>query len=219
MNWRGLCYDAILNTPLRGVRGWIARRVIKNDLFPVLDICCGTGAQARAISGPEGRTIIGLDLDHKILNYAGSRRPKVPYVCANAGSLPFRDRSFKSVIITFALHDKHPEARTRMIEEAVRVLTPSGRLILLDFENPWNLHSRAGAFFVTAVERLAGREHFENGRQFLSRGGLRTFLSDHGLKALDQRDVESGSFGIVVASFSRGWAKVARAAVSASAKK
>jgi len=203
MNWRGLSYDAILNTPLRGVRGWIARRVAKNDLFPVLDICCGTGAQARGIAGAEGRAVVGLDLDLDMLEYARSRLPKIPFVCADAASLPFRDRSFKSVVITFALHDKSPEARTKMIAEAVRVLTPAGRLILLDFENPWSRRSRAGSFFVTAIERFAGREHFENGRQFLSKGGLRAFLDDHGLKVLDRRDVESSSFSIVVASFSR----------------
>jgi ubiquinone/menaquinone biosynthesis C-methylase UbiE len=203
MNWRGLSYDAILNTPLRGVRRWIARRVAKNDLFPVLDICCGTGAQARGIAGAEGRAVVGLDLDLKILGYARARSSAIPYVCADASSLPFRDLSFKCVVITFALHDKSPEARTRMIEEAVRVLTPSGRIILLDFENPWSPRSRVGNFFVTAIERLAGREHFENGRQFLSKGGLRAFLRDHGLRALDRREVETGSFGIVVASVSR----------------
>lgn len=219
MNWRGLSYDAILNTPLRGVRGWIARQVSKRDLLPVLDVCCGTGAQARRIAGAEGRTVVGLDLDLKILEYARSRHSKIPYVCADALSLPFRDRSFKSVIITFALHDKKPEARTRIIEEAVRVLAPSGRLILLDFENPWSPRSRVGDFFVTAVERLAGREHFENGRQFLSKGGLRAFLDGHDLRVLDRREVELGSFSIVVASFSPKSTEAAKSAVSAGTKK
>lgn len=215
MNWRGLSYDAILNTPLRGVRRWIARRASKSGPFPVLDVCCGTGAQARSIAGAKGHAVVGLDLDLKILEYARSRPPRIPYVCADAVSLPFRDRSFKSVVITFALHDKSPEARTKMIEEAVRVLTPSGRIILLDFENPWSPHSRVGNFIVTAIERLAGREHFENGRRFLSKGGLRAFLDEHDLRVLDRREVESGSFSIVVASFSRELMRAEKTSVPA----
>jgi hypothetical protein len=79
------------------------------------------------------------------------------------------------------------------------VLGPDGRLIAVDFENPWDSASRAGTLFTRAIERLAGREHYGNGRDFLRRGGLRGFLRESGFAEVARRDVPIGSLGVVVA--------------------
>jgi len=67
-----------------------------------------------------------------------------------------------------------------MMAEARRVLASGGRFIAVDFENPWSFKSKVGALAVRAVERLAGGEHYRNGQDFLSRGGLRAFLQESG---------------------------------------
>ena len=87
-----------------------------------------------------------------------------------------------------------------------RVLRPDGRLIAVDFENPWDAASRAGALFTRAIERLAGREHYGNGRDFLRRGGLRGFLRENGFVEVARRDVPIGSLSVVVARVDCGCA-------------
>ncbi len=154
------------------------------------------------IAGNEayGSTLaIGLDLNFGMVRYASARAPSLPFVCADASCLPFKAGSMRAVSVSFGLHDKSPALRTAILAEAGRVMGPDGRLITVDFENPWNAGSRAGALFVRAVERFARADHYRNGREFLRRGGLRAFLREKGFVECERWDVATGSLGIVVA--------------------
>jgi ubiquinone/menaquinone biosynthesis C-methylase UbiE len=142
---------------------------------------------------------IGLDLHFGFVRYAAARAPEIPFVCGDAVRLPFKNGSARAVSISFGLHDKDPETRNAIVREARRALGPEGKLIVVDFENPWNVESRVGALFVWAIERLAGGEHYRNGREFLRNGGLRAFLGANGFVEIDRRDVEAGSIGVVTA--------------------
>lgn len=141
----------------------------------------------------------GLDMDFGFVRYAAARAPGVPFACGDAACLPFKGGSVRAVSISFGLHDKSPDLRRAIIQETRRALAPGGKLIAVDFELPWNVRSRAGALFAWAVERLAGGEHYRNGREFLRSGGLRAFLRRSGFVEVERRDVETGSLAIVVA--------------------
>jgi ubiquinone/menaquinone biosynthesis C-methylase UbiE len=86
-----------------------------------------------------------------------------------------------------------------MMAEVNRVLAPDGRLIAVDFENPWSFKSTVGALAVRAVERLVGGEHYWNCRDFLKRGGLRAFLRESGFVETARHKIETVSISIVVA--------------------
>lgn len=202
----GVIYDLVFFPMLRGLRRRVARTVEREGLYPWLDVCCGTGDQLRGHVpkvcvpglGPGGLAI-GLDLSLGFVRYAAARAPGLPFVRGDAARLPFKDGSLRAVSVSFGLHEKSPELRRRMMAEARRALAPGGKLVAVDFENPWNAKSRAGALFVRMIERLAGGEHFRNGRDFLERGGLRSFLRESGFAEVDRRDVEAGSLAVVVA--------------------
>jgi len=57
------------------------------------------------------------------------------------------------------------------------------------------------SLYIYGIERLAGKEHFENGRQFLKQGGLSSFIQQHKREEIDRHDVEMAHTGVVVASF------------------
>lgn len=216
----GLTYDLAFACMLRGLRRRVARIVERERLFPWLDVCSGTGDQLRfAPTGGAGKRprgqgppvsapfldleidnlAVGLDIHFAFVRYAKARAPAVPFVCGDAARLPLKDGSIKAISISFGLHDKKPETRNAIMREARRALGPGGRLIAVDFENPWNLRSRVGALFVRAIERLAGGEHYRNGRDFLRNGGLQAFLYASGFLEVDRRDVEAGAAAVVVA--------------------
>jgi ubiquinone/menaquinone biosynthesis C-methylase UbiE len=192
----GLSYDLAFGRMFRGLRERVARTIEDEGLYPWLDVCCGTGSQFRRVAG---RPVFGLDLSFGFARYAAARAPAVPFLCGDAARLPFKNSSIRAVTVSFGLHDKSIELRRGMLGEVRRVLGPGGKLIAVDFENPWNAGSKVGMLFVRAVERLARGEHYRNGREFLKAGGLRAFLRENGFVEVSRCNVASGSLGIVVA--------------------
>jgi ubiquinone/menaquinone biosynthesis C-methylase UbiE len=195
----GLLYDNLLEGPLRSIKLKTADLVRRAGLSPVLDLCCGTGRQAQIVSRG-GQFSIGLDINLRLMKYAASCRPEIPFVCGDATLSPFRGFCFPAIIISFALHDKSPEARPLILSEAKRLLAPEGRMFVVDFERPWNKNSRRASYYVSLIERLAGRRHYRNNRDFLRRGGLRALLTANGLIELERHDLEAGACAIVVAA-------------------
>jgi len=197
----GLLYDSILETLLKGLKKRVTEIILKHGLFPVLDICCGTGMQCRRIWRTE-QDIYGLDRDLRMIQYAASKYPEIPFLCADAVLIPFRNSCLNGAIFSYSLHDKSPEMRTKMLEETKRILKPDGKIVFVDFEKPWSRQSRLGGFFTWGIERMAGKEHYSNGRHFLEQGGLRAFIKQNGLVEVDRHDVELAHTSIVVAQFS-----------------
>lgn len=197
----GLLYDYILETFLRNIKKRVAEFLVEYELFPAVDICCGTGAQCHRIARTD-RGIYGLDWDFHMIKYAASKYPDLFFMCANAADVPLKTSSLKGAVISYSLHDKPPKIRLKMLEEAKRILEPDGIIVFVDFEIPWSRKSRMGWLLTSSIERIAGKKHFGYGRHFLSQGGLRTFLMQNGLVEVERADIELAHTGIVVARFS-----------------
>ncbi len=196
-----MLYDFVLETFLKGIKGRVTEYLRKHDLFPALDICCGTGAQCQRI-GKVNQSIYGLDWDFKMIKYAASKHPGLSFMCANAVQMPLKTSCLKGAVISYSLHDKPQKIRMKILEEVGRIIRPDGKIVFVDFELPWNRKSRLGWLLTTGIERMAGKKHFGYGREFLGRGGLRPFLKQNGLVEIDRTDVELAHTGIVVARFS-----------------
>jgi len=179
----GWVYDMFINLFLKGVRKKISDYIISSNLYPVLDVCCGTGKQCASLNINE-YIVLGFDLDFKMMAYASFKYSNIPFICADAYYMPFKPQTVKSIIISFSLHDKTHELRHKMLTETMKLLASNGRIIFIDFVPPWNLPSRIGYNLVYMVEKMAGREHFKNGRKFLHAGGLERFLKCYGLKKI-----------------------------------
>lgn len=58
----------------------------------------------------------------------------------NSNDLRFDDKEFDQVIVFFLLHEQPDYAREKTLAEALRVLKPGGKLVLVDYHRPhaWN---------------------------------------------------------------------------------
>jgi ubiquinone/menaquinone biosynthesis C-methylase UbiE len=196
----GRLYDFILEPFLKNTKKKVSEFVFSHNLFPVLDICCGTGVQCYRIS-QDCSKIIGLDLDSRLIHYAKSKYPSIPFLCADATRIPFKNSSFKGIILSYSLHDKSFDFLSIMLKEVKRILKPEGKIVIVDFDRPWSLMSWIASLYVYGIERIAGKEHFLNGRNFLKQGGLTAFIDRNGLKKIDSCGVELAHTRIVVAQF------------------
>ena len=103
----------------------------------VLDIGCGAGVDtfiAASMVGPEGKAV-GIDiipemLERAIQNLHETTFKNVTFQLTSAGNLPFPDESF-DMVISNGVFNLIPD-KTRALAEALRVLKPSGCLMIAD---------------------------------------------------------------------------------------
>ncbi|NNC98664.1 MAG: class I SAM-dependent methyltransferase [Gammaproteobacteria bacterium] len=106
-----------------------AAEIEKGD--SVIDIACGTGALAIAVSefvGPKGKTV-GVDINQGMLKIARSKSSKVEWLNAPAERLPFVDDSFHCVVSQFGL--MYFENQEIAIREMMRILQPGGKIVVI----------------------------------------------------------------------------------------
>ncbi len=100
--------------------------------------------------------------------------PQVHYIVGSALNLPFPAGIFAGAILSLCLHEHPFPEQERMIEEALRITSPGGVLILAEYSPP-NKPALTWAL-VNLIERLAGKEHFRNFRKFVRAGGVNRLL-------------------------------------------
>jgi SAM-dependent methyltransferase len=100
-------------------------RVIYQDFYSIINNQCIDGNILEIGGGMgnfniEGRTIIKTDVEHSnAINFV-----------SDAHSLPFQDSKFKNIVLIDVLH--HLDCPINFLKEASRVLTPNGRLIMIE---------------------------------------------------------------------------------------
>jgi len=125
-------YDRIIAWAERaffgGGRGWVCSRARGE----VLEIAAGTGRNLPFY--PREVSLTGIELSPEMLEIARHRARNLGVEAdlrvGDAQGLPFPDASFDTVVATLALCTI-PDDR-RAVTEAVRVLRPGGRLLLLE---------------------------------------------------------------------------------------
>jgi demethylmenaquinone methyltransferase / 2-methoxy-6-polyprenyl-1,4-benzoquinol methylase len=116
-------------------------RLLQQPGSRVLDLCCGTGDLAFALSRASNGSnceIVGVDFVEAMLTRAQAkardRRQAVTFVGGDALRLPFPDDSFD--LVTSAFGFRNLANYESGLREIARVLRPGGRLGILDFSEP-----------------------------------------------------------------------------------
>ncbi|MCB9011429.1 MAG: class I SAM-dependent methyltransferase [Actinobacteria bacterium] len=170
---------------LAASREWIATRAAGETI----EVAVGTGLNLPHLAR-EGDAVRlrGVDWSSAMLDRARSRALALgidaELVVADAGTLPFEDRSADTVVCTFALCEVE-DVRAGLVE-MLRVLRPGGRLLLADHVVSTSLPLR---LMQRAAELVSVPRHGEH----FTRRPL-TVLAD---LAVDLVEVERGRLGII----------------------
>lgn len=139
-------------------RRWKARLVGEARLSAsdvVVDLACGTGDIALALSAIGARRVIGLDLTRPMLEIAARKGGEVDYLAGDMTALPFRSASVDLVTTGYGLRNV-PDLQVA-IAEIARVLVPGGRFLSLDFNRPDSAIVRAVYLgYLTVVGSVLG---------------------------------------------------------------
>jgi len=130
-------YD-LTNTVLSGGRDRAWRRATRDalDLRPgrtVLDLAAGTAVSTVQL-GSFGATAVACDFSLGMLRAGRQKGRDVPMVAGDALALPFSDRAFDAVTISFGLRNVADVPRA--LGELARITRPGGTLVVCEFSRP-----------------------------------------------------------------------------------
>jgi demethylmenaquinone methyltransferase / 2-methoxy-6-polyprenyl-1,4-benzoquinol methylase len=143
--------------------------ILKRPDTRVLDLCCGTGDMAFALSRRAASTtseILGADFSHAMLQRAAAKtvekgRGKTPrplrtlrWIEADALNLPFPDAYFHLVISAFGF--RNLADYDAGLREIARVLAPGGECGILDFGAPRGLIGKCYRIYFKKVLPAVG---------------------------------------------------------------
>jgi len=128
----------------------------------ILDLCTGTGELAIKIAQlADARTeILALDYSEEMLSIARNKSlrkgfNRIKFINGDAASLPFENESITAIGIAFAFRNltyKNPD-REIFLKEIYRILSPEGRLIIVETSQPSSKIMRF--FFYTYLKIFA----------------------------------------------------------------
>ncbi len=188
-------YDACTEPFNAGLRHMGLKLAMPRPDQRVLEVGCGTGTNLLHYQ-QAGSEVFGIDLSPRMLAQAhrklGSRARLHQ---GDAARLPYPDAVFDLAVAMLTLHEMPRSKRSVVMEEMARVVKSEGQLLLVDF-HPGPLQFPRGYGikpFILMIERLAGREHFRNYCDFITRGGLPPLLDAAGLQIDRQRIISGGN--------------------------
>lgn len=117
-------YENLRYPYMREIRAEAVRKELRGGL--ILDVGCNCGHLAGEYLS--GQKLVGIDISLSCLKKANARC-KGSFINASAQSLPFREKSFSSIVCSEALYYlKYPGV---FLKDAYRLLIPGGKIIVL----------------------------------------------------------------------------------------
>jgi demethylmenaquinone methyltransferase/2-methoxy-6-polyprenyl-1,4-benzoquinol methylase len=118
----------------------VAKLVNSQPGQTILDLAAGTGSSS-IVFLREGVKVVAADFSNGMLEEGRKRHPELEFVFADAAALPFVDREFDTVTISFGI--RNVEKTEVALAEMFRVLKPGGKLVICEFSRIPNnfLHS------------------------------------------------------------------------------
>jgi len=155
-------YDLANRLLSGGVDVWWRRRLVKAvvRIHPsaVLDLATGSGDVAFALSRelPRSTGIVGMDFCRPMLDEAEIKKAAADGRYANVAfqqgdglALPVSESSFDVVTISFGL--RNMADRSRALSEIKRVLRPNGRVLILEFSQPYGWFRPVYFFYLKRI--------------------------------------------------------------------
>jgi len=166
----------------------------------VLDAACGTGDFALADLRAGAGLVTGLDFSTEMLERARRKSSEIEWVEGDLLELPFADASFEAATIGFGIRNVSDIGRA--LAELHRVLSPGGRLAVLEITQAEGARATCARFWLGRVVPLVsrvlsgGRAYVylpASVRRFLSPQELARALSDAGFVDIRYRILGAGN--------------------------
>lgn len=193
------------------VRAWRRAALAAIDPQPgelILDLAAGTGTSSEPILRA-GAQPFPTDLSLGMLGQGRRRYPQLSFVAGDCLALPYRDRVFDAVTISYGLRNVHDPLAG--LAEMVRVTKPGGRLVVAEFSTPthpalrrlyrWYL-DRVGPRLKPVSSNAPAYDYLiESIRGWPEQSALAELLVQAGWRGVQWKNLSGG-----IVALHRGWA-------------
>ena len=163
-------------------------REIKKVIKPnstIIDVGCGTGRFSFSVAD-KVKSVTGIDLSSKNIETANQTLQKNPnnkisFLHTNLANLISQNHHYDYAVMTYVIHEVNPGERIALLKEMAQI---ADKIIIGDYLVPVN----KGFWSVLniIVEYLAGKEHYNNFKDFAANGGLFRLTENAGLKIISE---------------------------------
>jgi len=191
-------YDRYVESSIAALRQIGIKMYAPREGMQVLDAGCGTGTSLM-LYHKAGCNVFGIDLSPSMVEIAQKKLGNRAEIrLDDASKMPYSDNSFDLVTGFFILHEMPGQIRPAVIREMARVVKHDGRILLIDYHLGPIRFPKGWMFKVIILffEIMAGREHFMNYRDFLSRNCLQNLIFKKNIRILDEKIVGGGNVAL-----------------------
>lgn len=191
----GWFYDTLIAPNQDRMFGEIKKIIKPNS--KVIDIGCGTGRFSFFVADKVEK-VVGIDLSEKNINRANSTLLKNPnskiiFRHSTLTNLLSENYRFDYAVMTYVIHEVNHDERVSLLKEMAQI---ADTIIIGDYLVPvkrgfWN-------YLNEIVEYLAGKEHYNNYKNFVAAGGLTELSVNANLKISHQVNNKPATSQILV---------------------
>ena len=174
-------YEKLLGKILYPMRRNICTFVKHCGYRRVLDLCCGTGRQLEMMA-TENMELYGVDSSPAMLDQT-SKFQNIHFIKENVADLDLHNESYDAVILSLALHEKNEMDREVILQTSWKLVKPEGHLIIADYcQPPLALRSAIFNYIIKFIEKMAGKDHYDNYCNWMDNGALENHISHYGAR-------------------------------------
>lgn len=173
----GLFYDKLI-APNQDKMFYQIKSLI-NPNSNVLDVGCGTGRLSFQLS-KHCRNVVGVDLSSKNILVAKANKkkdfPNVKFIHADGNNLnEILSEKFDYSVITYVIHEMPEDERINLL---LKLKSVTNQLIIGDYLTP--RPKTFWGFLNEIVEFLAGKDHYNNFKNYVGNGGIDFLIRETG---------------------------------------
>ena len=164
----------------------------------VLEVGCGTGTNLVPFH-EAGCRVAGIDLSPAMIAQAQKKlTDPADLRVGDAASMPYSNDQFDLIVAMLTLHEMPSKLRPMVLQEMVRVLKTSGRMLLVDYqcEPHRTLLGWLGRWITYIIERMAGGDHFKNYQDYIARNGLPPLFTAQQLTIKKEASAANGNIAL-----------------------
>lgn len=194
-------YDLAFNSVLRRVHYNILGLAKKYECQSVIDLGCGTGAQARVLAN-QGFSVTGVDSSEKMIAVARKNTANsTSFIQQDITSIEFKETVFDAANISLVLHPNTKEKITEIIWKAKTLIKQNGVVFITDYGKGTGVSGRIANGLIRIIESFAQPDHRKNYYSFMKQGGIDIFSSYPDIEIVKKHDYFNGALQTIIIKF------------------